>query len=117
MLKPTSIENAKTVYTLPSEKKIDMKRTMLGLLAIATIALTGCYQTVPDNTTVVVPSTPGPAGAPGKTGASGQTGATGSSGAAGASGSPGAPGATGSPGKTGDTGDTGKTGKMGSDTP
>lgn len=87
---------------MPFRMKIEMKKTLLELLAVALVGLAGCYQTVPDTTTVLVPSTTGPAGAPGKTGAAGASGATGAAGAT---------------GKTGDTGDTGKTGKTGSDTP
>ena len=57
-------------------------------------------QSVP--TTVVLPSTPGPAGATGAAGSTGPSGPAGEPGASGASGAPGAPGPT---GKSGDSTD------------
>ena len=67
----------------------------------------------PSRTTVVMPSTPGPAGATGETGAKGRTGAEGSSGSDGAQGESGAPGADGAPGAAGAPGQPGATGKPG----
>ncbi len=70
----------------------------------------------PRNSTVVVPSGPGTAGAPGPTGAPGPAGAPGPSGASGtpgAAGAPGAPGASGSSGGAGTAGTTGGGGTTG----